>query len=163
MSDAPSQNSEPQKLGRLATYGLLAATAVGGWYVGLPILAHAIPAIASHLFATAVVAAAGTTAAVVKKDKLAPVTNALKQVGSLYKQAFATVRADWKSALSWGKAKSAERQAEAAKTPANDTGASKLTNAAAKGPFNGVTAKAEAAAKPAEAKPAPKKAAGLGL
>lgn len=163
MSDATSQNSEPQKLGRLATYGLLAATAVGGWYVGLPILAHAIPVIAAHFVPSLIVGGAAAGAAVYKKDKLASVTDAFKKVGSLYKQAFATVRADWKSALSWGKTKSAERQAEAAKTPANDTGASKLAGTAAKGPFNGVTVKAEAAAKPAEAKPAPKKTAGLGL
>lgn len=164
MSDATPQKTEPSKLGRLASWGLLAGTAVAAVYVALPVLAYTIPVIASHLITTAVLAGGAAALGYAKKDKLGGVKNFFSNTAKLYKQAFDTARSDWKLALSWGKAKAAERTAEtsAPQAPANDAGASKLAGAASKGAFNGVTAKT-ADITPAEATPAPKKTAGLGL
>jgi len=152
-----TNNESPKQLGSLASWGLLAGTAVAALYV-LPVV---LPVVAAHLVATAVVGAAGATAAYVKKDKLEGVKNFFTKTASLYKQAFTKARGDWKKAIGWGRNKAAERAAEVAQqqAPANEN-TSKLAGAASKNAFNGAKAKGPATvdAQP-EAKPAPQKTA----
>jgi len=164
MSDATPQNNQPNALGRLASWGLLAGTAVAAVYIGIPVLAATASFAIAHTGVALVAAAAIGGTGYANKSKLGGVKNFFANTAKLYKQAFATARNDWKSALGWGKAKAAERAAEAAapKAPANDdAGASKLAGASSKAAFKGATSPAEA--KPAAAAPAPKKTAGLDM
>lgn len=147
---------EPKKLGKWASLGLLAGTLVAAAYV-LPVL---LPVVFGHLIATAVVAGAAGVGGYLATtgEQRSKAWETTKNIGSMYKNAFADLLSVGKDLTSWGDKMEAEYKARGAAN--DDAGVPKVGSEASAADFNATAGRKAAATAAASAKPAPK-AAGL--